>query len=508
MNLVLNILNTLLPATGLVLAVLIAMRLLRLNAATRYAAWWVVLAVVLVLPFTPRWIESAAASDPLVSLAPQSSTMQLEAMPQTAVNAQPEFDPSVILSLIYAAIAAFLLLRLLVDFLRVRQMLASGSLIDLHCEETRRIRVLVSDRIETPLAVGFLPPKILFPAKLVDRLSAEELRHILVHEAAHISRLDHWANLAGKIVQALCWPHPLVAFVLNRIEVEREHACDDWVVATTGQPASYAKSLTRLVEVVLAGRQRQPLLASSVIGKGPRVSKRVAMLLDRTRNFAPRISLPKLGMSLVCLAVFVAICTQAPMLVAVANPHRAQTQPDPPTQPGRPGLLAALAAAGYQDLSVDEIIELKNQGVDAKFIREMADNGWGRIAPKDLISLRVHNVNAEYMRDIRGAGITGLTLEQAVQLRIHGVNAKTLNEIRALGFGPYTDQEVLDMSVQGIRTEFFRGLKDNGIPQISANDAMSAASHGLNAKSIVEARKYGANLTFEQILKLKRAGVI
>ena len=35
MNLVLNILNTLLPATGLVLAVLIAMRLLRLNAATR-----------------------------------------------------------------------------------------------------------------------------------------------------------------------------------------------------------------------------------------------------------------------------------------------------------------------------------------------------------------------------------------------------------------------------------------------------------------------------------------
>lgn len=543
MTFLLSILNTMLPATGLVLAVWLAMRVLRLNAATRYAAWWVVLAVVILMPFTPRWIErTTTAQLAIVSLPSQSEPLVVDEAPVPMPAPPGPLDWTSIAMTAYAFIAAGMLLRLFVDFLRVRKLIASATTLELPVEATPRIRLLASDRIETPLAAGFWNPAILFPAELAQKLSTEELRHILVHESAHIARRDQWTNLFGKILQAVCWPHPLVAIILNRIEVEREHACDDWVVSSTGHPVSYAKSLARLVEVTIAGKQ--PMLAASMIGQGPRVSKRVEMLLDKTRNFAPRISFPKLGMSILCLGVFVAICTQAPMMVAMAEPRIADIEedpqaappaprpaprpvfapapklaptapiappaspPGPPAPPSNPGFLAALAAAGYTNLSVEEIIEMKNHGVDAKFMQDMSENGWGKLSPRDLINLRNHGISGQYLRDLKAAGIKGLTLERAIELRNHGVSAKSITEIHSLGFGPYNEGEILEMTRHGLRAEFFRSLKENGISQISAQNATEAARHGLTGRSIVEARKYGPNLSFEQILKLKRAGVI
>ena len=82
MTFLLSILNTMLPATGLVLAVWLAMRVLRLNAATRYAAWWVVLAVVILMPFTPRWIErTTTAQLAIVSLPSQSEPLVVDEAP-------------------------------------------------------------------------------------------------------------------------------------------------------------------------------------------------------------------------------------------------------------------------------------------------------------------------------------------------------------------------------------------------------------------------------------------
>ena len=95
-----------------------------------------------------------------------------------------------------------------------------------------------------------------------------------------------------------------------------------------------------------------------------------------------------------------------------------------------------------------------------------------------------------------------------LKLIVDRAPAKSITEIHSLGFGPYNEGEILEMTRHGLRAEFFRSLKENGISQISAQNATEAARHGLTGRSIVEARKYGPNLSFEQILKLKRAGVI
>lgn len=518
-----QLLNILLPSAALVAGVWLALRVLRPNAATRCAAWGGVLALLAILPFVPfETNASKAVVDPIVYLPAQPPPMVNLAAETEAPASTATIDLLDAVPFVYAIGVLFLLARLAADYLRIRRIVRTSQPAPLVYQRDpyfRRIpRVLLNGRVETPFAAGFLKPAIVLPAPLLDQLSSDELQHVLLHEMAHIARRDDWTNLLAHVVQAFCWPNPFVAFVMRRIDSEREQACDDWVVSTTGNaPVSYAKSLAKLMEIGVA--RREPLLASTMVGRGGiRVSQRVEKLLDRTRTFAPRVSLVKLGMSLVCLAVLGIICLEAPAVAAFEDGERAEPAPapKPPSQPQtqaqpqqpRAGFLAALADAGYKDLNVDEIIELKNHGVTPDFLREMTNTGWGRLSVSQLASLKNHGISGAWLRDVRAAGIRDLTLEQAVSLRDRGLKPATVAEIHSLGFGPYSPDEVMEIASHGVRPEFFRSLKEYGIAKLTAREAIEAAQHGLNGRAIQEARKYGPNLSFEQILKLKRAGVI
>jgi hypothetical protein len=60
-----------------------------------------------------------------------------------------------------------------------------------------------------------------------------------------------------------------------------------------------------------------------------------------------------------------------------------------------------MRAAGYGDLSLDELIELRTHSVDAKFVREMRDIGLVNLSPHQLVELRMYGVDAEYIREMQ-----------------------------------------------------------------------------------------------------------
>jgi hypothetical protein len=105
-------------------------------------------------------------------------------------------------------------------------------------------------------------------------------------------------------------------------------------------------------------------------------------------------------------------------------------------------------------------------------------------------------------------GFGKLPARDLINLHNSGVRASLFAEIHALGFGPYTPQEAVEMSQHGIRAATFAALKAAGITRLSAREAVEAAAHGLSAADIDQAREFGTNLGFAQIMKLKKAGVI
>jgi TonB family protein len=134
-----------------------------------------------------------------------------------------------------------------------------------------------SDRVRSPVVVGWLKPLILFPTALVNRLDADQIEMILAHELAHIRRHDHLVNLVQTVIETLLFYHPVVALVSRRIRIERENACDDLAVHSTGKRLAYVEMLAALERL----RQPGPRLALGV--QDGQILGRIRRLVERSR---------------------------------------------------------------------------------------------------------------------------------------------------------------------------------------------------------------------------------
>ncbi|RPD41639.1 M56 family metallopeptidase [Chitinophaga barathri] len=113
---------------------------------------------------------------------------------------------------------------------------------------TKKVQLFISDHLQVPVMIGFLKPVILLPAAMVNNLSPEQLEAILLHELAHIKRNDYLLNIFQSIVETILFFNPFVWWISRNIRQEREHCCDDLVIAGTVQPMHYAKALVALEE--------------------------------------------------------------------------------------------------------------------------------------------------------------------------------------------------------------------------------------------------------------------
>jgi beta-lactamase regulating signal transducer with metallopeptidase domain len=144
----------------------------------------------------------------------------------------------------------------------------------------REITVLASDEIDVPIAAGILDPKI-----ILSRESAgwDETRRtaVLCHELAHIKRLDALTQLIAGFATAMYWFNPLVWFTVRAMRLERERACDDYVLAH-GTPASdYAHEL---VEIVSSLRRPQPAAALAMARRSQLEGRVLALLNPSVRH--------------------------------------------------------------------------------------------------------------------------------------------------------------------------------------------------------------------------------
>ena len=112
----------------------------------------------------------------------------------------------------------------------------------------RRVRLLLSVRSQLPAACGYFRPAVIAPAQLCRELNDEEMRHLLLHELAHLNRYDDWALLVHRTIQVVLWWHPVIWYASRRLDAEREIACDE-IVVRGGDRRRYARTLVRVAEV-------------------------------------------------------------------------------------------------------------------------------------------------------------------------------------------------------------------------------------------------------------------
>src|SRR6185436_10624583 len=90
----------------------------------------------------------------------------------------------------------------------------------------------------------------------------------------------------------------LIARALN---LEREVACDDWVIGRTGSPKNYARCLSRVAQRPRA--PAAPAFAQALFGVRRHLLTRVDRLLDGRRNTRRAPSVPAAVLGGVAIAV-------------------------------------------------------------------------------------------------------------------------------------------------------------------------------------------------------------
>ena len=309
-----------------------------LNAATRYAIWWATLAVALALPafyLPPRaqaiaparqasWPVQAyynlpaAVSTP--SLSPSNASPFHRAFPRFPIAIVADGWPRWILWA-WGAASLLLLVRLTASFILLVRI--GGRAFDLPLRlglgMTRRgVRLAGSPEIAIPVAVGPWRPAVLIPTLLLQELGEQELEQILLHEASHLARRDDYALVLQRLVEALFPLHPVVRWIARRIDLEREVACDDRVIAVTGRPRSYATCLTRVVE--FSGGVRSSLAAATAAEDGSHLARRVDMLLDKTRHTGTHLLKARLTFLVAAVIALAWMAGRSPAFVAFAAP--------------------------------------------------------------------------------------------------------------------------------------------------------------------------------------------
>ncbi len=261
---------------GLLLTALAAgmLRLLpRSNATTRYLVWFATLLLVVATPAMLLIPRPAAAASSYAS----SAAAPL-AVPVTAH--WPAY-----LALTWLAIATLLLARVAWSLAQIHGLKRRGTPIGRRDNN----RVLASSEVRVPMAAGFVRRAIVFPQSVIAELSAEEFEQVLAHELAHLRRWDDWTQLIQAIAEAVLFFNPAVYWIGRRLKIEREMACDDWVVSATGAARPYAACLTHLHEVTR--RATAPQLAAGATSRTRwQISARIEALLEPDRDSTPRFS--------------------------------------------------------------------------------------------------------------------------------------------------------------------------------------------------------------------------
>jgi len=219
------------------------------------------------IPGTPKSMAEPAVSPPAntPTVSAPGAVLQSEkaagTVPSIPATKRAPRGLMPIVATIWFVGALLVLLRLAIGTWRVNQLSREGVRVEdgvwLSLAQrlanrlgvTRPLILLRGERLAVPVTWGIVYPAVLLPQD-ADTWTEERRRFVLVHEMAHVKRFDALTQLLAQLALAVFWFDPLVWVAAHQMRMEREHACDDYVLRDGTAPSLYAGELLEMVRSI------------------------------------------------------------------------------------------------------------------------------------------------------------------------------------------------------------------------------------------------------------------
>ncbi|HEX6576613.1 MAG TPA: M56 family metallopeptidase, partial [Gemmatimonadaceae bacterium] len=264
----------------LAIAFILTALLRRASASSRYLIWAVALATIVALPVAliviPKWnvqmrvperIERFESTIAPISAPPSDAVESSDVSRDTrataafamrttadAIATSRPIPPAGALIALYIIGVIVTLGRMIVGRISLKRIarhavsLETGdwqSLLDrerARLSVERKIELLSSSQVSTPLAAGIRSPMIILPAG-ASQWSDAHREVVIRHELAHIARKDAVVCLISGVACAIYWLNPLVWIASRKLRTEQERSCDDRVITLGTNATDYAEHL-------------------------------------------------------------------------------------------------------------------------------------------------------------------------------------------------------------------------------------------------------------------------
>ena len=182
---------------------------------------------------------------------------------------------------------------------------------------TRHIEVVEQSALDVPFVMGILSPVLVLPGDIESK-SAEQIRHICLHELTHVKYGDLFAITLLNVLRAVYWFNPLVWVCFRFIRKDMETACDARVISHVGTAARqrYIGTVLQFTE----HQEKQRLYAAMGMADGRlKMEQRILGMFKRQRTDAKgRIVAICIAVLILAMSVLTA-CQPTPEEAVVVN---------------------------------------------------------------------------------------------------------------------------------------------------------------------------------------------
>ncbi len=303
----------------------------------------------------PRPDEAAASSVVLDSPAPAAPVFNRElptpALPASPLSATPAAAPAfewkqlpwlALAVCAYAIGSAGVVFWLGMGALAARRLVraaqpAPEKLVELLREITSDdqddAQLLVSSKINVPVALGTFRPTILLPQAFIKSAIGNpksEIQTILAHEAAHLRNHDLRWLAVSRLLLVLLWPQPLYWLLRRRMRLDQETLAD----AAAAEQTSRQHYAEQLVTWARSMAPRTAMRLSTAVGlwEGPsQLRQRIALLIDErfmVLQTCSRIWRSSVTVASIAAALLLSLITLSPPTSAEINENKPTVKTD------------------------------------------------------------------------------------------------------------------------------------------------------------------------------------
>jgi beta-lactamase regulating signal transducer with metallopeptidase domain len=438
--------------------------------------------------------------------------------------------------------------------------LFAGLLIEFNLKSS--VKLLRSESVLMPIVCGILRPAVLLPAS-ADTWSEERRRIVLLHELTHVKRRDCLVQVMAQTVCAFYWFNPLIWYAARHLRVERERACDDYVISLGTKPSDYA---FHLLEIARLLRERSIFewtqTTTVAMARQSQLEGRLLAILDKEGKSRVISRVKKTGVFVLIFGIFFSLAVLHPTAqnmrnidssitdertgnelllnsqtttglilndntkiendntkIENVNSQMSETQVSQ-TETSEslkvPGLTKFETESNVQpnvervnplDI-VETTVQSKGKDIQEKFEPETQSNIEAAPLIKskyqpELISERQEK-SQDFIDEMASVGYTNLSVGELNYLKTNGVTADYVKGLRVSGFNKLAVREIGSLAIQYVTPAYIQEIRAAGYNELTPKDLVTFRVHQITPEYIKTFRDAGYfNLSLKQLVQFR-----